>query len=183
MRRCSKMKSSPSGCAPTFRSTPITRHVAEWDSICYNFVLVVQWLDTVRGASGSGSLEGVTKLVPDAWLIRTCQRIVGEGQRPAVRQALVNHGLFHANQNLVYRRNLIVTISDEAWSRLDDRDTQNSFANGQCPLRTTARNFVFKKSMVYLPKFKQTGRTGDPFSRRNHWSAQQASYLIFSQIS
>ena len=70
---------------------------AGWDSIYYNFVLVVQWLDTVRGASGSGSLEGVTKLVPDAWLIQTCQRIVGEGQRPAVRQALVNHGLFHAN--------------------------------------------------------------------------------------
>ena len=182
MRRCSMMKSSPSGCAPTFRSTPITWHVAGWDSIYYNFVLVVQWLDTVRGASGSGSLEGVTRLVPDAWLIRTCQRIVGEGQRPAVRQALVNHGLFHANQYLVYRRNLIVTFSDEAWNRLTAETLKNGFANG--PPFTRPQEVLFsQKSMVYLPKFKQTGRTGDPFSRRSHWSAQQASYLIFSQIS
>ena len=29
---------------------------------------------------------------------------------------LANHGVFHAKPNLVYRNNLIVAISDEAWT-------------------------------------------------------------------
>ena len=90
MRHCSTMKSLPSGCAPTLPSTPITQHVAGWDSLYLlqfrrlttgsSCCATMTSLHTVRGASGSGSLEGVTKLVPDTWLIRTCQRTVGEGQ-------------------------------------------------------------------------------------------------------
>ena len=123
-------------------------------------------------------MEGVTKLVPDAWLIRTCQWIVGEGQRPAVRQALANHGLFHANQYLVYRRNLIVTISDEAWNGFDDRDTKKWLCkwpvSPSSPLRTTARSFVFTKvdgllaevqadwedRRIFLPSKPLAGTTG-----------------------
>ena len=43
-------------------------------------------LHTVLGASGSGSIIGVTKLstlMPEVWPI-PCQRVVGEGQRPVV---------------------------------------------------------------------------------------------------
>ena len=42
---------------------------------------------------------------------------------------LANHGVFHANQSLVYRRNLITTISDEVWDKLEDPDTQKWFHN------------------------------------------------------
>ena len=51
---------------------------------------------------------------------------------------LANHGVFHANQSLDYRRNLITTISDEVWDKLEDPDTQKRLrriANG-FPLRT-----------------------------------------------
>ena len=49
-------------------------------------------LHNVRGASSQAValLEEVAKLntpVPDVWLI-PCQRVVGEGQRPAVPRAL-----------------------------------------------------------------------------------------------
>jgi hypothetical protein len=36
----------------------------------------------------------------------------------------LNHGVLHANQGLVYRRNPIVTISDKAWDKPGDPDAQ-----------------------------------------------------------
>ena len=38
--------------------------------------------------------------------------------------ALATHGVSHANQSLVYRHNLITTISDEVWDKPEDPDTQ-----------------------------------------------------------
>ena len=42
---------------------------------------------------------------------------------------LANHGVFHANQSLVYRRSLITTISDKVWDNLEDPDTQKWLRN------------------------------------------------------
>ena len=46
MRLCSRMKSSPSGCAATPPSTPIIQHVAGWDN---NFGVQQPGLLVVRG--------------------------------------------------------------------------------------------------------------------------------------
>jgi hypothetical protein len=53
---------------------------------------------------------------------------------------------FIANQRAVYRRNLIVTISVEAWDKLEDPDTQKWLPTKWVPLRTILQDFpLFKK--------------------------------------
>ena len=72
---------------------------------------------------------------------------------------LLELGVFHANQSLLYRRDLITTISDQVWIKLKTKRLKSGFANG-FPLRTMLREVPFsKKSIVYLRKFKQIGRT------------------------
>ena len=43
---------------------------------------------------------------------------------------LANHGVFHAKPSLVYRGNLIIAISDEAWDKLKTQTLTSGFANG-----------------------------------------------------
>ena len=93
MRHCSTLKSSPSGCAVNLvTSTPIIQHVAGWDSLYHDFgvrkpdLLVVQgWGYFILFAEPQVmALLKEANVVLGVWLI-TCQRIVEEGQRPAVR--------------------------------------------------------------------------------------------------
>ena len=108
MRLRSTMKSSPFGCAATLPSTPIIRHVRDGTAIlqfprsstgcscCAKMAL----LHTV---SGSDSGRSTSILISS----ETCQsRCVS------------------CQLSLVYRRNLIVTISDGAWDNLKKTDTQ-----------------------------------------------------------
>ena len=74
---------------------------------------------------------------------------------------LANHGVFHAKPNLVYRGNLIVAISDEAWDRLKTQTITSDFANGfPWSFSSLAALLRIKcQEVVYLRKFKQIGRT------------------------
>jgi len=102
---------------------------------------------TVYGASGLRGvalLEGVTKrntLVPDG-LAHPLSTDHWKGRDQSFDEyfdyllELENVGVFHVNQELlVYRHNLIITISDEAWDRLEDPDIQK-WLRKWVPLRT-----------------------------------------------
>ena len=109
----------------------------------------------------------------------SCQKTVGESPSWSRK----SHGAFHAKSSLVFRHNLIVSISDEAWDRLEDPDTQK-WLRKWVPLRMVLQKVpFFKKSRVHLGKLKQIGRTGNAFSHRSRWPGQQAFYLTFSQIN
>jgi len=120
-----------------------------------------------RSLRGVALLEEVTIyiyiLVPDVWLI-PYQWIVGGGPRPAVRQArlleIANHGVFHANQILF--KFIVVILSSPFQTKpainLKTQTLKTGFANG-FPFAQYTRKFRFKKSRVYLRKFKQIGRT------------------------
>ena len=51
----------------------------------------------------------------------------------------------HANQCLVYRHNLITTISDEVWDKLEDPDTQKRLRQWVPPSHNTPGSSVFIK--------------------------------------
>ena len=70
----------------------------------------------------------------------------------------LNHGVLHANQAYVYRRNLIVTISDEAWDKLKTQTLKSGSANSSFSSLPAFLRTKFQE-MVYLRKFKQSGRT------------------------
>ena len=96
----------------------------------------------------------------------------------------MNYGVFRANQSRVYRRNLITTISDEVWDKLEDPDTQIGFVNGFL-LRTIFQEVPFLlESMVYLRNSNRLGGPkGEALSHRRRWLVQQTSYIAFSQVS
>ena len=121
-------------------------------------------------------LEEVTKLnalMPDVWLF-PCQRIVGKGKdRPFDKQfdyiLKLNHGVFHANQGLVYRRNLIVAISDEAWDKLKTQTLKSGIANVLPSSFSSLAALLRTKfqAVMYLRKFKQiTGHCDRRLSNR-----------------
>ena len=61
---------------------------------------------------------------------------------------LANHGVFHAKPNLVYRNNLIVAISDEAWDKLKTQTLKSGFANGFTLSPVTMMTKIMRKQLV-----------------------------------
>ncbi|EDR07315.1 uncharacterized protein LACBIDRAFT_328203 [Laccaria bicolor S238N-H82] len=91
---------------------------------------------------GVALLEGVTKLntlVPDVWLM-PCKRIVRE--RPFDEN--FDYQFVSCHPTFVYRRNLIVAISDEVWDRLEDPDTQK-WPRKRVPLRMIFQEAPFSE--------------------------------------
>ena len=72
---------------------------------------------------------------------------------------LANHGVFRTNQSRVYRRNLIITISDEVWDNLEDPDIQKWLRKCVPPSHNIPGSSVFIRVDGLLAGFKQTGRT------------------------
>ena len=69
--------------------------------------------------------------------------------------------MFHANQSLIYRRNLIVTISDEAGDTLEDPDAQKWL----CSSHTTPGSGLLAEvpcdwEDLKIPSMPLTGTTG-----------------------
>ena len=100
-------------------------------------LLVVRRLRYFTLFQGVALLEEVTQLntpVPNVWLIPH-QRIVGEGQRPAIRRAprvlleLANHGVFHANQVSF----IVVNLSLPFQTKLGINLKTQALRNGSAP--------------------------------------------------
>ena len=58
---------------------------------------------------------------------------------------LLELGVFHANQSLLYRRNLITTISDEVRDQVENQDAQKWLRKWVSPSHNTPGSSVFKK--------------------------------------
>ncbi|KIJ97335.1 hypothetical protein K443DRAFT_9987 [Laccaria amethystina LaAM-08-1] len=102
------------------------QHVVGWESLYYDFGVRQPGLLVVRGwryfTLFAEPHQGVALLEEETELKECKDRPFDENFDYILE---LNHGVLHANQGLVYRRNPIVTISDKAWDKPGDPDAQN----------------------------------------------------------
>ena len=58
---------------------------------------------------------------------------------------LLELGVFHANQSLLYRRDLITTVSDQVWDKVENQETQKWLRKWVPPSHNAPGSSVLKK--------------------------------------